>query len=240
MDKNCVECSQPFQPKRREQIVCSLECRQRRAGKARKAPVSPCPTCGKLPEGGRARKFCSVACRAMAQRKPKICTICGTEFLAHRPTQATCSRQCAARAAMLKPRACEACGNGYQPDSSKSRFCSRQCAAKAMGLAKRKGPMRTLRGYVILYLPDHPMSNKQGYLLEHRKVMADVLGRMLLPSEVVHHKNEVKDDNRPENLEVLLKREHDRIRKPPPKPIECPHCHGMIGVSGRVRRVVAL
>jgi hypothetical protein len=193
-----------------------------------------------MPGGGRAKKFCSLECRAAAQRKTRTCTVCGAGFSPRRPTQATCSRQCAARAMALQPKACEMCGKPFQPDSSKARFCSRDCSAKLTGLAKRKGPSRTVRGYVVLYLPDHPMSNKQGYLLEHRKVMADTLGRMLLPSEVVHHKNEIKDDNRPGNLEVLLKREHDKLPKPPPKPIECPHCHGMIGVSGRVKRVVAL
>lgn len=100
--------------------------------------------------------------------------------------------------------------------------------------------MKTPKGYVLLYEPDHPMSTKAGYLLEHRKVAAESLGRLLAPREVVHHRNGVKDDNRPENLEVLPKEAHDRIPKPPPKPIECPHCGGRIAVSGRVRRVAAI
>lgn len=47
--------------------------------------------------------------------------------------------------------------------------------------------------------------NKGKYKYEHRVVMEQVIGRELLSTETVHHKNGNRKDNRPENLELWSK-----------------------------------
>lgn len=82
-------------------------------------------------------------------------------------------------------------------------FCSRSCAGKSS--KPRDGRARYLddHGYAKVLAPGHPtVSNKNRYVFEHRLVMEKLLGRYLRAGETVHHKNGVKDDNRPENLEL--------------------------------------
>lgn len=72
------------------------------------------------------------------------------------------------------------------------------------------GRVKTQRGYILVYKPDHPYGESGCYIREHRLIMEKILGRYLKPSEEVHHINGKVDDNRPENLIVVEKNNHKK------------------------------
>lgn len=64
--------------------------------------------------------------------------------------------------------------------------------------------------YNYVLLPEHPRATKNGYVLEHRVVMENHLGRLLRPNEIVHHKDGRKKHNVPSNLHVMKRGSHTR------------------------------
>lgn len=97
-----------------------------------------------------------------------------------------------------------------------SRSCvERRCKVLGLGTARtgprsgqdhpqwRSGRVLDKHGYVEIYVPLHPMSRRVGRIAEHRLVMEVVLGRYLLPGEVVDHQDDHPHHNWPENLRVF-------------------------------------
>lgn len=129
-----------------------------------------------------------------------------------------CSKTCA-DIGYTRPRVKRECGHcgvemELRPSELRQHYCSRRCR----DLAQMKRPLdRThngkparldKNGYVMLWEPNHPDRTHGGWQYEHRLIAAAALGRVLLPTEAVHHINGVKDDNRPENLQVMDGGEH--------------------------------
>jgi len=64
------------------------------------------------------------------------------------------------------------------------------------------------RGYATIIRRHHPFRDKRNRVYLHRYLKELDLGYYITKEYDVHHKNEDKRDNSPENLEVLLKGEH--------------------------------
>jgi len=59
------------------------------------------------------------------------------------------------------------------------------------------------QGYIMRLVTEHPYSNKRGYVPEHRLVMEQYLGRFLGPNEKIHHRDQNRENNDFDNLELF-------------------------------------
>lgn len=71
----------------------------------------------------------------------------------------------------------------------------------------------TFGPYMRCYIRPHPAFGDKTIIRRSRLVMADHLGRALLPDEHVHHRNHQRRDDRIENLELTSPAEHNRHHK---------------------------
>lgn len=80
----------------------------------------------------------------------------------------------------------------------------RNCGARTGAHHCRyKGWHVNTQGYKLILKPNHPNSNKQGYVREHIIIAEKTIGRYLAKEEITHHINHKKTDNRPSNLYVF-------------------------------------
>ncbi|OJD66230.1 hypothetical protein BAU26_10125 [Bacillus sp. N35-10-4] len=137
---------------------------------------------------------------------------------------------------------CCVCGEVFKTKPShweRRKACSRKCDNKrreTMYLGKdnpnfeNRGAKNPLfkggrrvnsRGYVLVYHPEHPNCDQDGYVMEHRYIMSLHLGRPLEDWEVVHHKDHNKQNNEISNLEVMSLADHTRLHNEEKEIIRC-------------------
>lgn len=111
--------------------------------------------------------------------------------------------------------ACPDCGEMgwtlFYKGQPKRKRCN-ACSKKGKLNGRWTGGIYKSGGYKVIHLeknsPYYMMTNIEGYVGEHRLVMAQSLNRPLMSIEHVHHKNGIRDDNRIENLELISRSNH--------------------------------
>lgn len=132
------------------------------------------------------------------------------------------------------PKSCEFCGRSFRRMAceltrGRGRFCSRKClyASRSNGVeiacSKCGTPCRRKRSEVAenIYCSQACYKASRSAILkgykeigsehEHRIVAAVKLGRSLTSSDIVHHEDEVKLNNSPDNLLVTDRPMHAKI-----------------------------
>lgn len=186
-----------------------------------------CRHCGKTFKGHSCcpNVYCSLACRVEfvkahhPQKTGRIltCPQCKQEFYCNkRRNKVFCTKRClSAFHQQNHPRrnlvtnTCACCGTSFtvKPGRANSaRCCSHSCATRMRTPEQRAKGVKTRK--LHSHKKNYARINRQS---EHRVIMAGLIGRELLRSEVVHHINGVRGDNRIENLMLMTSSDHAKL-----------------------------
>lgn len=166
--------------------------------------IRKCKFCGKifkikpsLVKRGQG-KHCSNKCRGMNKRKriKRKCKSCGREIQVKlcdikRGGGKYCSKFCFYKTPQSK-----------QSRRKRSLTCRGINTGESNGMWNG-GKSKNGEGYILILQHHHPYAHAYGYVLEHRIIMENAIGRFLKPTEIIHHINGIKDDNRIENLQLF-------------------------------------
>lgn len=101
-----------------------------------------------------------------------------------------------------------------------SGFC-RPCFSKNRVGAKssrwKGGKFIDTKGYIMVKMPNHALADKQGYVLEHRLIMSELVGVEYVLDMVVHHKDGDRQNNDPNNLEIITRSKHSSMHNRTPE-----------------------
>lgn len=102
---------------------------------------------------------------------------------------------------------------GDKPISRHCRLCENKVIMSRRGVLHPNwnGGETMQKGYVVVYKPEHPNHDINGYVKRCRLALEFNLGEILPRDIDIHHINGIKTDDRPENLVALSHSEHLRL-----------------------------
>jgi hypothetical protein len=156
-------------------------------------------------------RYCGFECRTKAKTIKTNCLYCDKEFTTYKKNKAKyCSISCGISARNKTSQ--NPCYSRDITGDKNPMFGKGQSGSDngMYGRTKESNPAwnggRKIRkdGYILVIAPEeHPNKADGIYILEHRIVMENKIGRYLEPSEVVHHIDGNPSNNNIENLELF-------------------------------------
>lgn len=138
-----------------------------------------------------------------------ICNQCKSEFIPkykYNPNK-FCSRRCMYESRRDVQRQIALTNNPMKRPEVVEKWKQSMTFKKGEDHPMWKGGVYIQNGYRYLYVPGHPHAHKNMYQ-EHRLIMEQKIGRYLNSSEIIHHINGNKLDNRIDNLVITNRSEH--------------------------------